>query len=197
MEVEGYMGSTIQVVPMGGYTPLLFAARVGDTATARLLGLPVVGFDRYTRGSGQMRWRLRNLLPVMRADGPDITRSAAERHAGELLLYVPAAAVDGPIAWRAVDEDHATARVQLESAAIDVTITVASNCALSELVLSRWGNPDGTSFIEHIFGAAFKDEVTFGGVTLPREVTAGWHYGTPHWPEGQFIRYSIADATYS
>jgi hypothetical protein len=140
-------------------------------ATARLLGLPVVGFDRYTRGSGQMRWRLRNLLPVMRADGPDITRSAAERHAGELLLYVPTAAVDGPIAWRAVDEDHATVRVQLESAVIDVTITVASNGALSGLVLSRWGNPDGTSFTEHIFGAAFKDEVAFGGVTLPREVT--------------------------
>ena len=166
-------------------------------ATARLLGLPVVGFDRYTRGSGQMRWRLFNALPVMRADGPDVMRSAAGRHAAERVLYAPTAAVDGLIAWRAVDEDQATARVQLESTAIDVTITVAPNGALSELVLTRWGSPDGASFAEHIFGAAFKDEVTFGGVTLPREVTAGWHYGTARWPEGQFIRYSIDNATYS
>ena len=37
LELEGYMGTTIQAVPMGGYTPLLFATRVGDVATARLL----------------------------------------------------------------------------------------------------------------------------------------------------------------
>ena len=166
-------------------------------ATARLLGLPVSGFDRYTRGSGQMRWRLLNALPVMRAGGPDVTCSAAGRHAGELVLYAPTAAVDGPISWRAVDEDHAIARVQLESIAIDVTITVTASGALRELVLTRWGNPASTSYAEHIFGAAFEDEVTFGGVTLPREVTAGWHYGTARWPEGQFIRYSIDDARYS
>jgi ankyrin repeat protein len=37
MEIEGYEGSTISGVPMGGYTPLLFAARVGDLDSARLL----------------------------------------------------------------------------------------------------------------------------------------------------------------
>ena len=37
LEIEGYEGSTIHAVPMGGYTPLLFAARVGDLESARLL----------------------------------------------------------------------------------------------------------------------------------------------------------------
>ena len=37
LQLEGYEGSTIQAVPMGGYTPLLFAARVGDIETARIL----------------------------------------------------------------------------------------------------------------------------------------------------------------
>jgi ankyrin repeat protein len=37
MELEGYSGSTIRAVPLGGYTPLLFAAMVGDVVTARLL----------------------------------------------------------------------------------------------------------------------------------------------------------------
>jgi uncharacterized protein len=37
LEVEGYEGSTIKAVPMGGYTPLIFAARAGDVATAKLL----------------------------------------------------------------------------------------------------------------------------------------------------------------
>jgi hypothetical protein len=40
--------------------------------------------------------------------------------------------------------------------AIDVTITVTASEALSELVLTRWGNRDGTSFAERIFGAALQ-----------------------------------------
>ena len=35
--LEGYMGTTIHTVPMGGYTPLLFAAKNGDIDTAKLL----------------------------------------------------------------------------------------------------------------------------------------------------------------
>jgi ankyrin repeat protein len=37
MAIEGYEGAPVQTVPMGGYTPLLFAARVGDVVTARYL----------------------------------------------------------------------------------------------------------------------------------------------------------------
>jgi hypothetical protein len=48
-------------------------------ATARIGGLPVTGFDRYSSGVGQMRWRLLGLFPVMSSAGPDVTRSAAGR----------------------------------------------------------------------------------------------------------------------
>lgn len=37
LQLEGYGGSTIDTVSMGGYTPLLFAARLGDLNTARYL----------------------------------------------------------------------------------------------------------------------------------------------------------------
>jgi len=50
-----------------------------------VFGLPVVGYDRLSSGTAQMRWRLLGLLPVMTAAGPDITRSAAGRLAGELV----------------------------------------------------------------------------------------------------------------
>jgi hypothetical protein len=38
--------------------------------------------------------------------------------------------------------------------------------------------------------------ISFGGVTVPRDVSAGWHYGTARWPEGQFIRYTVDKAEY-
>lgn len=37
-------------------------------ATARVLGLPVVGYDLLEHGVGQMRWRLLGLLPVVTAE---------------------------------------------------------------------------------------------------------------------------------
>ena len=55
-------------------------------AAARVAGLPVAGFDRLSSGTAQMRWRLLHLVPVMTAAGPDVTRSACGRLAGEIAL---------------------------------------------------------------------------------------------------------------
>ncbi|MGH2946461.1 MAG: DUF6544 family protein [Solirubrobacteraceae bacterium] len=90
-------------------------------ATARLLGLPVTGFDRYTRSTGQMRWRLLDATPVMSASGDDVARSTGGRHAGELLLAAPAAALGPQVTWRPVDSDRATARVQVGPDTHDLT----------------------------------------------------------------------------
>jgi hypothetical protein len=165
-------------------------------ATARVLGLPVTGFDRYTRGKGQLRWRLLNAVPVMTAGGPDISRSAAGRHAGELLIAAPAAALSPGITWRQLDTDRVAASVPVGDAVHEVTLTVAVDGSLTELVMTRWGDPDKQGFGEHIFGAALHGETHFGGFMIPREITAGWHYGTDRWPEGMFIRYVIDHARY-
>jgi hypothetical protein len=165
-------------------------------ASTRLLGLPVTGFDRYTRGTGQMRWRLLNAIPVMSASGDDVTRSAAGRRAGELLLATPAAALSPQITWRPVDSDRATARVQVGPDAHDVTLTIAADGALTELLMTRWGNPDKHGFGAHSFGATLCGEATFDGFTIARRITAGWHYGSDRWREGQFIRYTIDDVHY-
>jgi hypothetical protein len=62
-------------------------------ATAGHWPAQIRGFDRYSRGTGEMRWRLLGAIPVMLAIGDDVTHSAAGRLAGELVL-LPAAALD-------------------------------------------------------------------------------------------------------
>lgn len=113
-------------------------------ATARLLGLPVVGFDRYTRDTGQMRWRLLDVVPVMAAGGSDVTRSAAGRHAGELLLAAPAAALIPQVRWQDVDDRRVTAHVHVGPGSHAVTLTVAPDGALTELVMTRWATRAGS-----------------------------------------------------
>ena len=166
-------------------------------ATARLLGLPIVGFDRYTRATGEMRWRLLGLIPVMSSATDDVTRSAAGRHAGELILAAPAVALDPRVTWRAVDADVGTARIRADRDSHEITITVSEDGRLTEIAMKRWGDPDGDGFGNHAFGASLDGELCFGGFAIPRDVTAGWHYGTDRWTDGQFIRYTIDDARYA
>jgi hypothetical protein len=166
------------------------------TATTRMLGLPVVGFDRYTRETGELRWRLLNAVPVMSSSGSDVTRSAAGRHAAELLVALPAVALDTRVSWKPIDDRRSLARFPLGSDVHEITVTVGPSGALEELVMMRWGNPAGEAFGAHVFGAVFRDEATFDGIVIPRQATAGWHYGSDQWNEGAFIRWTVDDARY-
>ena len=48
----------------------------------------ISGSDRFVDGEGVMDWRLFGRLPVVHASGPDVSRSSAERAAGE-SIWVP------------------------------------------------------------------------------------------------------------
>lgn len=189
-------------IRLGRWAPYTAVQRLGVTdgfvwaATARPMGLPVVGFDRWTRDTGEMRWRLFGALPVMSASGPDVSRSAAGRHAGELLLAIPMAALHPSVDWRAIDSDHAVATVRTGPSTHEVTVTIRPDGALQELVMMRWGAIGKGPFGEQVFGATVHGNLTVDGVTVPQRVTAGWHYGTDRWPEGQFIRYTVEEVRY-
>jgi hypothetical protein len=161
-------------------------------ATTRVLGLPIVGFDRYTHDRGEMRWKLLGTFPVRRDRGADVTRSEAGRHAGEVLLVNPVAAVDPTITWTAVDSQRVRAAVSVGQRLQGVTLTIGDDGNLRELVMRRW-RADGTPAVEQTFGATVGRPRTFGGQTVPTDVSAGWFYGTRHWREGKFIEYRVDD----
>ena len=165
-------------------------------ANARAWGMPIVGFDRYSRHTGQMRWRALGTIPVTSAAGPDVTRSAAGRHAGELLVSLPAAALSPQVKWRAVDDGTIAARIKVASGFHEVVLSVSDEGALTSMVMSRWGATGRGSFAERVFGAELGADATFDGYTIPCEVTAGWDRGTDEWAGGQFIRYTVDGARF-
>jgi uncharacterized protein DUF6544 len=75
-------------------------------ATARMWRVPVRGFDRLVDGQGEMRWMLLGIIPIVKAAGPDITRSAAGRVAGE-SVWLPSALAGNAVSWTARDSSHA------------------------------------------------------------------------------------------
>ncbi len=163
-------------------------------ATARDLGLPVSGFDRLTAASGQMRWRLGGLVPVLSATGPDVTRSAAGRLAGEMVLV--------PTTFRrarwapGADRDRTVVTWSIGGAEESAELQVAPDGRLLGVVMQRWGNPGGTPFGRYPFGVAVEAEETFTGVTIGSRLRAGWWWGTDRQAEGEFFRAEITGATF-
>jgi hypothetical protein len=163
-------------------------------ATARMFGLPVAGYDRYSSGSGQMDWRLGGIVPVMTATGPDVTLSAAGRLAGEMVL--------APTTFRAAtwtpasDPDRAVVTWHIDQHTESAELHVAPDGRLLGVLMQRWGNPGGEPFGRHPFGVSVEAEDTFAGVTIGSRLRAGWWWATDRQDEGEFFRAHITDVQF-
>jgi hypothetical protein len=163
-------------------------------ANARLFGIPVIGYDRLSGGTGEMRWRLLDLVPVVSTDGPDMARSAAGRLASEIAL-IPTAF--GGATWTAGDgPDTAVASWGSGAEQERVVLHLGPAGQLQDVLMQRWGDPGGSPFGRYPFGVTVDGERTDGGVTLPAEVRAGWWRGTGRQDAGEFFRARITRVTF-
>jgi hypothetical protein len=163
-------------------------------ATVRAAGLPIRGYDRYTSGVCEMRWELLGAIPILVARDDDVTRSARGRLAGEGVLvptaFVTADWADGTTA----DTVVMTRRIHDGTEA--ARLTVAGDGSLTDVTMSRWGNPDGTTFRRCPFGVTVAGEGTFEGVTIPTVFSAGWWHGTERERDGEFFRATVTSARF-
>ena len=157
-------------------------------AAARLLGVPVVGYDRLSGGSAEMRWRLLDLVPVVAVTGPDVTRSARGRLASEIVLVPTAFAA---ATWTADGPDTAVATWGSGAEEQRVELHLGADGRVVDLIMQRWGNPDGEPFGRYPFGVTVDAERTQDGVTTPAVVRAGWWRGTDRQDAGEFFRAEI------
>ena len=165
------------------------------SARTRLAGLPVTGYDRLGSGTGEMRWRLLRVIPVLNESGFDVTRSAYGRLAGEIVLL--------PTAFRSASwsqGDHANTAVatwRFDDDTEAAELRVSRSGRLDEVRVNRWGNPGGAPFGRYPFGVRVEAESRFGGITIPTVFRAGWWWGTDRQHEGEFFRAEITDAVFS
>lgn len=166
------------------------------TATVRVSGLPVRGYDRLVNGQGEMRWRLLGLIPVMAASGPDISRSAAGRVLTE-AVWLPSVLAAEEVRWTTDDASQPRAQLRTNGDAADLALTIDSQGGLQVCALLRWGNPGGGPFRYVAFGAMVDEERRFGGYTIPSRLRVGWYIGTDRFErEGEFFRVTVDSATY-
>ncbi len=165
-------------------------------ASMRLGGLPVSGFDALQHGQGRMQWKLFGLIPLVLAEGPDVTRSAVGRVEGE-SVWLPSLLCGEGVTWAAPDTDHVRVGLTMLGEPAELSLGIAGSGAVGSVRYRRWGNPEGGAFHYGDFGGWAEEERTFGGYTIPTRLRIGWHFGTERFEsEGEFFRVTIDHAEF-
>lgn len=157
------------LAPPAGF---VWRARVGRGA------MRLRGFDRYAQAEGAMRWWLLGLVPVVRADGADVTRSAAGRLGGE-AVFIPSTLLPASgVGWEAVDDSTARVHLAVDGEPVATTLRIARDGRLRGASLMRWRDDAGGGAPGYVrFDVEFDGERTFGGYTVPARMRAGWRLG--------------------
>ena len=133
------------------------------------------GFDRYEAGEGEMRWKLWGLIPVVRAKGTDVTRSAARRLAMEAVLVPSVLVPGGGVTWEEVDENRALFRMTVGEEPVETMLEVDPEGRPVRASAMRWSERAGPGY--EPFVVELSGELTADGYTIPAQVSAGWSLG--------------------
>lgn len=182
-----FQASQILAMPRG----LIWRATVGEGI------MQFSGSDRYVAGEGAMHWFMSYLIPVVRAGGVDVTRSAAGRVALEAPLLLPSALLpEAGARWEAIDARSARVHLQVGSEQLALVISVAPNGRLERVEMPRWDAEglDGRPGYVLWVGDQLTEERTFGGYTIPVRMRATKRAGTPQ--ADSFFEAEIRSAQY-
>jgi hypothetical protein len=164
----------------------------GSSVWAARVAAVVSGADRYVDGRGSMRWKLFGLFPLVRADGPDLSRSSAGRFGAE-AIWVPASLLPRfGVTWIQDDDFSITATFRKGEVDMALHIALEDDGRMRSVHFERWGDPDNSgTFRLAPFGVDVTGYRMFHGLTIPRAGRGGWFHGTRRWAEGEFFRYAI------
>ena len=155
------------------------------------VGAILRGSDAMVDGAGTSSWKLFGVIPVVKAAGRDIDRSATGRWLAESIFLPSMLLPEFGAEW---EDSCVTLRRFGETMTLELGLEASGR--LRDFRTRRWGNPDGELSGNHPFGAVVEEERTFGGVTIPSRLRAGWQFGTPRWNDGEFFRMIVDEATF-
>jgi hypothetical protein len=156
----------------------------------------ISGFDAYYQAEGELRWWLWSLVPLVRGQGPDVSRSAAGRLAMESVLLPSSLLPERGARWKEGAAGTLSVALRVDEGHFEVGLTLDSDGRLLRAQMPRWGDARGDgNFGEFLFEVESEAERRFGGYTIPSRLKAGWRFpdGTFH----DFFHAEILEADFS
>jgi hypothetical protein len=152
-------------------------------ATAGPFGLLRV-HDQFAAGAGSMDIRVRPplrrrpALKLVHAENEDTARSGAGRAALE-TLWTPASLLPSRgVSWRGESDQLIVASWEVPPERPELHISIDGDGAVRSWRAMRWRDRK-SGYLP--FGADVEAERTFGDLTIPSRLTAGWGHGTDRW----------------
>ncbi len=174
---------------------------VGDAArffymNASMFLLPVQGLHRYAGGAASMRVKAAALVPVVDLSGPELTQAETVTLLNDMCIMAPAALVDAPIAWEAIDAHTVRA-----------TFTNAGHTIRADLVFDDDGelidflsddrfkaSEDGRTLRRARWSTPLAAYRPFGPVRLASRGEGRWHEPGGDYP---YLELEITDVQYN
>ena len=152
--------------------------------------------DHYANRTGQMYVTLWGAIPIINQQNHDITRASIGRLAIEYIWLPSALLLQRGVQWQASDDNTITASFEIYEEPITLTLAIDSNGKLLQVMMPRWGEDkmEQGKFAYLPYGAAFSEEVTFDGYTIPSQISLGWWFGTERYEET--FRATVEQADY-
>jgi hypothetical protein len=175
----------------------LLAPLHGYCWPASVAGGLLRGSDWFADDAAAMSWKLFGIVPVIRAGGPDVVRSARGRVAAEGIWLPTALLPRYGVQWCADDDHHIVGGIPIGGDRVRLEVTIDNGGLVRSAHLDRWHHADGSSTFDWCpFGIEVVAHRTFPcGITMPAEGTGGWFHETDRWSDGEFCRYAIYDLT--
>jgi hypothetical protein len=139
----------------------------------------IKGADYYYNNSGKVEFKLWGLIPLVKEENSDVSRSSIGRCGGELFWLPSALLPQNQVSWQAIDNNIIQASFNIDSDTVNLTFIIDENGRVLEAKLPRWGNQTTDKIWQYIpFGGTFSQETSFQGFTIPSQINAGWWLGT-------------------
>ncbi|WP_242041599.1 DUF6544 family protein [Alkalinema sp. FACHB-956] len=153
------------------------------------------GADYYYERRGRMQFALGGLLPIVDVQTADTARSAIGRLAVELMWLPTALLPQQGVEWRAIDDNFLEAQLTIDDEPVKLTFQIDAEGRLLAGSGLRWGDQTSDRHWDYLpMGGYCSAECTFAGVTIPTQVSVGWHFGTEQFFE--FFQATIDQADF-
>lgn len=148
--------------------------------------VPFVVYHRYVGSEATMRVRLAGLVPIVTLGGDEATRSETVTLLNDICVLAPAALIDTPVAWTAVDDRHVRATYANAGHCVSAVLTFDAAGDLVDFLSDDRSMAEGNTLRRLPWTTPLRDYRDFGGARLAAHGDAQWTDGGTTWAYGRF-----------
>ena len=153
---------------------------------ASRFGVPFDAFHRYVADAATMQVRVAGVIPFIDARGPEMTQGETVTLLNDMCFLAPAALVDAPISWQAIDGRQVRATFSNAGNTVSAVLSFDERGDLVGFVSADRYQSDGRTHRLVPWSTPLRDYRDFGGHRLASVGEARWQEPAGEWTYGRF-----------